>query len=143
LKAARKGGPCLNDDGIDAWIKDEAIRMVRHVEARVRSIGGGPDVAMRLLSDAFTAADAEAAAGQWADAQARLESRALRRVAAGRGLIPEVVVLSGHGTALAVRGLALTGWDAACESLSDRLGPSVSRVAPAPALAAIARGDLP
>jgi probable H4MPT-linked C1 transfer pathway protein len=98
---------------------------------------------MLVEPDAFTAADAEAAAGQWADAQARLVARALRRVAAGRGLIPEVVVLSGHGTALAVRGLALTGWDAACESLSDRLGPSVSRVAPAHALAAIARGDLP
>ena len=56
MKAGKSGGPCRNDDGIDAWIKDEAIRMVRHVEARVRSIGGGPDVAMRLLSDAFTAA---------------------------------------------------------------------------------------
>ena len=97
---------------------------------------------MLVEPDAFSAADAVAAARHWTDVQARLVARSLRRVAAGRGRMPEVVVLSGHGTGLARRALALTGWPAACESLADRLGAAVSRVAPAHALAAIARGDV-
>jgi probable H4MPT-linked C1 transfer pathway protein len=97
---------------------------------------------MLLEPAVFSAADAVAAARHWGDAQARLVARGLRRVAVGRGQIPEVVVLSGHGMALARRGLALTAWNVACESLVDRLGQAVSRVAPAHALAAIARGEL-
>lgn len=97
---------------------------------------------MLVEPDAFSAADAVAAARQWAAAQARLVARALRRVAAASGRVPETVVLSGHGTALARHAIALTAWNVACESLADRLGPAVSRVAPAHALAAIAREDV-
>lgn len=97
---------------------------------------------MLVEPDALSAADAVAAAGHWSEAQARLVARALRRVVAGHGRVPEVVVLSGHGTPLSRRAIALTGWHVDCESLGDRLGPAVSRVAPAHALAAIARGDV-
>lgn len=97
---------------------------------------------MLLEPEAVSAAAAIAAAEHWAAAQARLVARAIQRVVAARHAAPEVVVVSGHGHALARRALALVGWDAACESVADRLGPAVSRVAPAHALAAIARGEL-
>lgn len=97
---------------------------------------------MLLDPDAVAVVEAVAVAEHWANAQARLVARALGRVAAARGERPQVVVVSGHGHALARRALARTGWEVAVESLAERLGPAVSRVAPAHALAAIARGEL-
>ena len=119
--------PCDTADGGPATRTAARVRIAR---------------SMLVEPDAFSAADAVAAARQWAAAQARLVARALRRVAAASGRVPETVVLSGHGTALARQAIALTAWNVSCESLADRLGPAVSRVAPAHALAAIARREL-
>jgi uncharacterized hydantoinase/oxoprolinase family protein len=52
-------------------------------------------------------------------------------------------VLSGHGTALAELAVDRTGWQVERVRLTERLGAEVSRVAPAHAVALIARGDLP
>lgn len=71
MKAGKTSGPKLNDDGIDAWIKDEATRMALHIEARVRSVGGGPELAVRLASDLFTAV----AGGVLAEATETSDSR--------------------------------------------------------------------
>lgn len=102
-------------------------------------------IARTLLLDpeSFTPADAAEAADHCAAVQARIVSRALLRVAAAVGRPPETVVLAGHGTPLALRALATTGWRVAPHVLADHLGAAVSRVAPAHALALIARGELP
>lgn len=87
---------------------------------------------------------AAAMAARWiVAAQSRQVAHACVRVARGHGWQPTSVVLSGHGTALARMVLARLGWDVAVESLPERLGPAVSRAAPAHALALIARGDVP
>ncbi len=98
---------------------------------------------MLLEPASFSADDAAAAAAWIAAAQARQVARALRRVARGWGGPPAGIVLSGHGDALARRALEQTGWDVAVVSLPELLGAAVSRVAPAHALAGIARGLIP
>ncbi|MFM8292062.1 MAG: hydantoinase/oxoprolinase family protein [Planctomycetia bacterium] len=101
-------------------------------------------IARSLLLDpeTYTPADAAEAAECCAAVQARLVSRALRRVAAAVGRPPQELVLAGHGTPLARRALAATGWRPELHVLADRLGAAVSRVAPAHAVAIIARGAL-
>jgi uncharacterized hydantoinase/oxoprolinase family protein len=64
-------------------------------------------------------------------------------VAERLGQPPDTIVLSGHGTALARRSVRRAGWSPAVVSLPALLGEAVSRVAPAHALALIARGILP
>lgn len=90
----------------------------------------------------FTAADAHAAAAAVAANQARRVARGLLAVARGCGWLPDSVVLSGHGTPLAELALERVGWPVERVSLSQLLGPDVARVAPAHAVAALARGDL-
>jgi probable H4MPT-linked C1 transfer pathway protein len=91
----------------------------------------------------FSAADAHAAAAWVAEAQVRQVATAARRVAAGQGWRPTSMVVSGHGGPLATRVIARMGWNAEVVSLADRLGPEVSRVGPAHAVALVARGLLP
>jgi probable H4MPT-linked C1 transfer pathway protein len=98
---------------------------------------------MLLDGDALPVAAARAAAERCVAVQARLVARALRRVAAGCGRPPRSIVLSGHGTALAELAVDRTGWQVERVRLTERLGAEVSRVAPAHAVALIARGDLP
>jgi probable H4MPT-linked C1 transfer pathway protein len=99
---------------------------------------------MLLVEPSEFSAAAAAVAAEWIlSAQSRQIARACSRVARGHGWQPTSVVLSGHGTALARMALAHVGWTVAVESLPERLGPAVSRVAPAQALAAIAQGDVP
>jgi hypothetical protein len=88
-------------------------------------------------------ADAVAAARHVASAQARLVARALERVAAGRGWVPEAVVVSGHGEPLVRLALDRIRWRPEVQTLSAAIGAAASRCAPAHALARIARGDLP
>ena len=97
-----------------------------------------------LLADPedFTADDAIAAAEWCAGSQTRQVARALGRVARNVGWIPECVVLSGHGSCLALRALAELEWHVEIVSLPDRLGIDVSRVACAHAVALIERGSL-
>lgn len=102
-------------------------------------------IARALLLDPHELSPAEArrAAAAVAAAQTRRLARGLLTVAAAHGWRPEVVVLSGHGTALAHRALDRVGWPVRRLSLADALGAAVSRSAPAHALARIATGDLP
>ncbi|MFM9059718.1 MAG: hydantoinase/oxoprolinase family protein [Planctomycetaceae bacterium] len=109
-----------------------------HAAARVRLAR-----ALLVEPDDFSSAAAVAAAERCATVQARRVAAALRRVAACRGWQPDAIVLSGHGEALARRALGLTWPYARVVSLGDILGTAASRVAPAHALALIARGELP
>lgn len=96
-----------------------------------------------LDPDGLSPNDARRAAEAVAAAQTRRVARGLVAVTAAHGWHPEVVVLSGHGTALAHRALDRVGWPSRRLSLTDVLGAAVSRSAPAHALARIAAGDLP
>ena len=98
---------------------------------------------MLLDGESLPPAAARAAAERCVAVQARLVAGALRRVAARRGGRPRAVVLSGHGTALADLAIDRTGWQVERVRLGQRLGAEVSRVAPAHAVALIARGELP
>lgn len=131
----------------DAWL---VLGILAEDAAASDTADGGPATvnaarvrlarAMLLDPEAFTAADALAAAESCAVAQARQVARGLFRVANGVGWEPTRVVLSGHGNPLATRALARTGWSAGCLCLGDRLGAEVARAAPAHALALIDRG---
>ena len=102
-------------------------------------------LARMLLADPeeVTADESIAMAACCADRQSRQVARALRRVASSCAWQPRSIVLSGHGGCLARRALARVGWNVDLVSLSDTLGPDVSRAAPAHGLALIARGRLP
>lgn len=100
-------------------------------------------LARMLLLDPedFTLAEAVAAAEFVAFAQSRLVARSLRQVVSAVGHTPEVVVLSGHGEALATRSLRHLSWnDCRVTSLHDEAGAEASRVGPAYALAQIVAG---
>jgi len=84
--------------------------------------------------------DARAAAEHAAAVQTRLLAEALRRVLAARAAPPEVVVVSGHGEALAARALDRAGVTCPRVRLANRLGAEISRGAPAHALALVAAG---
>jgi probable H4MPT-linked C1 transfer pathway protein len=90
-----------------------------------------------------SATEAVEAARHVVAAQARLVARALARVAALRGRVPETVVVSGHGEPLVRRALDKARWQPDVITLSVAIGEAASRCAPAHALALIARGDLP
>jgi probable H4MPT-linked C1 transfer pathway protein len=97
---------------------------------------------MLLDPDAFTADDAEQVAARIATVQARQIAHGMHKAARGTGWQPSGLVLSGHGRPLADRMLALFPHDAVMILLQDRLSPALARVAPAHALALIARGIL-
>jgi len=97
---------------------------------------------MLVEPDEFGMLDAERAAARIVRVQTRTVARALARVAAAAGGIPEFVVLSGHGERLARGAVAAVGWLPAVVSLPAMLGDGVSRCAPAHALARIADGAL-
>jgi (4-(4-[2-(gamma-L-glutamylamino)ethyl]phenoxymethyl)furan-2-yl)methanamine synthase len=96
---------------------------------------------MLLDPETFTGADARAAAEAIAERQAAAISAALCRVADRSGGPPASVLLSGHGDQLAERAIAMTGWISELVRLADLIGAAAARVAPAHALACIARED--
>lgn len=98
---------------------------------------------MLLDPEGFGSDDARAAAEWLATAQVRRIMRALKQVVRGVGWEPSGIVVSGHGRALAHRILARLPGVMLTIDLDDCLSPAVSRVAPAHALALIARGTLP
>jgi len=98
---------------------------------------------MLLDPEAFTLADATAAAERIATCQATQIAAALHLVADQLGWEPAAVVVSGHGDELAARSLAAAGWNPARHGLSAAIGPALARAAPAHALACLARGTLP
>jgi probable H4MPT-linked C1 transfer pathway protein len=97
---------------------------------------------MLLDPEAFTPADAAAAAEQIAVSQATQIASALHRVAGQLGWEPTSVVVSGHGDELAARALAAAGWTPTVHRLAAAIGPGAARAAPAHALACLARGTL-
>lgn len=97
---------------------------------------------MLLDPEAFTADDARVAAAGIAAAQTRRVVRATQQVAREIGWRPTGIVISGHGHPLASRVLVMLPFDAITIQLQETLSPPVARVAPAHALALIARGTL-
>jgi len=87
----------------------------------------------------FEREDAVACARHVAQQQLAMLVRAARRVLQSMQLPPTAVILSGHGEFLARRLLAALAWQGETVSLVDKLGPIVSRCAPAHALAVLAR----
>jgi probable H4MPT-linked C1 transfer pathway protein len=86
----------------------------------------------------FDQNDAAAAAAEIATAQTELVAAAIRQLATHAGGPPSVVVLAGRGEFLARRALEMMPWSARTVSLAAELGPEVSRVATAHALAVLA-----
>jgi len=122
------GGPCDSADGGPATRDAARIRLAR---------------ALLLDPETFTADDAETAARWIADRQAAVIARGIDRVSRRLGWRPAAVVISGHGEALAHLALARIGLQTTTVSLPKMLGAGVARVAPAHAVALLARESLP
>jgi (4-(4-[2-(gamma-L-glutamylamino)ethyl]phenoxymethyl)furan-2-yl)methanamine synthase len=90
-------------------------------------------------ADSFTAEDARQAATAVREAQLDLLQAAVEKVVTQLGAPPKTVILSGHGEFLLRHVLARLQWQADVLSLTEELGPAVSRCAPAHALAVLAR----
>lgn len=90
---------------------------------------------------AFDQTDAAAAADWIAEVQCRRLAAAIQRQAV-TGNLPDAVVVAGHGSLLAERVISRLGLKSKVIPLPDRLGPELSRVGPAHALALIAWGQL-
>jgi probable H4MPT-linked C1 transfer pathway protein len=87
----------------------------------------------------FGPEDATQCARHVAHEQLKLLVRAAQRVLQHLEPPPAVAILSGHGEFLARRLLKALDWQGDTVSLMDRLGPVVSRCAPAHALAVLAK----
>jgi probable H4MPT-linked C1 transfer pathway protein len=90
-------------------------------------------------TDAISLNDARVAAAAVRTAQLEKLASAVKKVADRLGNTPQTVILSGHGEFLLRTLLERFDWRADVLSLSQILGPEVSRVAPAHALAVLAR----
>lgn len=90
-------------------------------------------------ADSFTADDARQAAATVREAQLNLLQNAVEKVVTRLGVTPKTVITSGHGEFLLRHLLARLPWHANVLSLTEELGPAVSRCAPAHALAVLAR----
>jgi len=90
-------------------------------------------------ADSFTAVDARQAAATVREAQLDLLQTAVEKVVTRIGTPPKTVITSGHGEFLLRHLLARLPWQADVLSLTEELGPAVSRCAPAHALAVLAR----
>jgi (4-(4-[2-(gamma-L-glutamylamino)ethyl]phenoxymethyl)furan-2-yl)methanamine synthase len=97
-------------------------------------------LARMICADAsqFDAADAVAMAAAAATAQADRLACAFRSVTAAMPAPPQAIVASGHGDFLLRRLLSIVGFRGDIVSLTERLGPAMSRVATAHALAVLA-----
>jgi len=84
-------------------------------------------------------ADALVMSQSFADAQASDIRAAVRKVVERMPSLPQTVVLSGHGEFVARRVLSKSGLQTQVISLTEHLGPDMSRAATAYALAALAR----
>jgi uncharacterized hydantoinase/oxoprolinase family protein len=90
-------------------------------------------------ADSFSEDDAKLAAGAVRDAQLAMLETGIHQVVERLGQTPETVILSGHGEFLLRELLNRLRWPCEVISLSGKLGPSISRCAPAHALAVLAR----
>lgn len=89
-------------------------------------------------ADSFTADDARQAAATVREAQLETLQTAVEKVVTRLSAPPKTVITSGHGEFLLRHLLARLPWQADVLSLTDELGPAVSRCAPAHALAVLA-----
>lgn len=85
----------------------------------------------------FNESDALAAAREIAQEQLTLVSAALESVLAQHTARPGTVILSGQGEFLAERAMAAVKLECSTLSLGEKLGPKISRCAPAHALAVL------
>lgn len=86
----------------------------------------------------FPEVDCITAAQSLAKAQLALVTRGLSQVLANQTRRPQTIVVSGQGEFLARRAIAELSVNCPIVSLAEKLGPKVSRVAPAHALAVLA-----
>lgn len=89
-------------------------------------------------ADSFTVEDARQTAAVVREAQLELLQTAVEKVVTRLGATPKTVITSGHGEFLLRHLLARLPWHADVLSLTEELGPAVSRCAPAHALAVLA-----
>ena len=89
-------------------------------------------------ADSFTAEDAHQAAAVVREAQLAQLQAAVEKVVSRFDSPPRTVILSGHGEFLVRHLLDRLPWRADVLSLTEELGPAVSRCAPAHALAVLA-----
>ena len=111
-------------DGKGATVEAARTRLARHLSASVSQ---------------FSALDARVMAEQAAEKQQEMLARSIRSVVAQLRAPPSTVILSGVGEFLVCRALARLDYSGDCISLGAQLGLEVSRVAPAHALAVLAR----
>ncbi len=122
----------LFEDTKDVRTADGRPRTIAHAHARM---------ARMICADTtmFSLDDAQRAAQAVCDAQTEQLAVAARRVIERTNLAPAVVVLSGQGEFLARRMLGRLGLKAQIVSMSEQLGPEISRAACAHALAVLVR----
>ena len=89
-------------------------------------------------ADSFTPEDARQAAFIVREAQLELLQAAVEKVVTRLGAPPRTIITSGHGEFLLRHLLDRLSWQANVLSLTEVLGPAVSRCAPAHALAVLA-----
>ena len=92
-------------------------------------------------TNSTTLADAVAAATEVASIHAGQIADGIRQVVARTGQPPVTVIVSGEGEFLARRALELAQPNAHVESMNYELGRTVSRAAPAHAVAVLAAED--
>jgi uncharacterized hydantoinase/oxoprolinase family protein len=121
----------LNDDPSSTQTADGKPATRAHARTRL---------ARMLAADAqeFTHRDAMEIAQSAADAQVSRLASAIQQVCAAMSCPPQTVVFSGHGEFLALDALDSLKIAAPIVSLTKKLGPLISRCAPAHALAALA-----
>lgn len=131
----------------DVWLllgglaEDPASRMTADGRPATRQAARNRLARMLLLEpESLSQAAAVAAARRVAAAQSRLVAGRMRHLLGRLGWLPEGVVLAGHGGCLARQAVDRLGLPLASIDLCGVLGPEISRVAPAHAIAQIARG---
>ena len=137
-------------DSRDVWLLlgglPEDPRCLATADGRPATIDAARARLARMLladPDAFTLPDATAAAEWCGRVQSRQVARSLRKVVgSGAEPSPQSLVITGHGECLARRAVAAAGLAAPIVALAKSLGAEVSRVAPAHALALVARGAI-
>jgi (4-(4-[2-(gamma-L-glutamylamino)ethyl]phenoxymethyl)furan-2-yl)methanamine synthase len=146
-----QGGPCsvaseLFATTADAYLILNKLPEDAHnndtADGRPRTrAAAGARLARMICADAdsFSESDAKLAAAAIRDSQLKMLETGVHQVVDQLGQTPRTVILSGHGEFLFRELLNRLRWPCEVISLSRKLGPSVSRCAPAHALAVLAR----
>jgi probable H4MPT-linked C1 transfer pathway protein len=122
----------LDEDGTDSQTADRRPATKRYARLRLSRMIGADETQFHIR-DAVRLAQhvVEAHIDRIAQGVQKVLSRCTRQ--------PATVILAGEGEFLARRVLAALNWNPAVFSLSQRLGPGISKAAPAHALAVLAR----